>query len=139
MDELSSKKLNGIQITEKMANDFLNSLKLRNLNYLNVAFSKDILILKGKAKLKLLSTSFEVNLKLVEYEDRRLRFELIKMNPVNMKLLNDQLFNNYPITSYRHSHVYVNLNEIKMNEDFPIGRINDIKLGEEILSIFIDE
>ena len=32
-----------------------------------------------------------------------------------------------------------NLNEIKMNEDFPIGRINDIKLGEEILSIFIDE
>lgn len=128
-----------VQITTEMANSILKITEVRNLKNLNINFSKDVIVLKGSVHTKLVSPPFEIVLKLLNYEGRKIRFDLLKMNPLNIPPVNDVLLNNPPVTNFKGKVLTINLDEIEAIKDVLFGNISGVIIENGFLHVTIDQ
>lgn len=119
----------------------LENVMIKNIENLQILIRKELLILKGDTKIKVIGIStsvhFELFLKPIKTKERTVYFELKDAKPFLLDFFPSIAFKKIPIVSYENRIIQVNLEKLDLIKSIPFGFIKEmfIQDGQFILTI----
>ncbi|MCT2536286.1 hypothetical protein NC661_13385 [Aquibacillus koreensis] len=126
-----------IPITKSMMDFMLKYKTPKGIDALHVILHNGFIELSGIATKKLVKIPFNIKLKPIKTEHRKIYFEILELKPVNLKWLNKLIFQKPPILSYNDV-VIMDLNGIKRLRTLPYGTISDLEVKENFIWCHVD-
>lgn len=124
-----------IPISSNLLTRVLEKYQADTIENPQVQIDKEVVIISGTAMIKKFGISKKVNFSLQvkpkKAVNRTLIFELVRMQPIDLKVINKKLFQRPPIIHYHNRHIHINLNAIELVGKVPVGNIKDFTMEEE--------
>ncbi|MGE6611575.1 hypothetical protein ACQKFG_13735 [Peribacillus sp. NPDC076916] len=97
------------------------------------------IVLSGTTEVKKMmfkkNVAFRITLKPVSVEKRTILFELVEMEPIDRKFINQRIFNRPPFFEFEKRTIKMNVNAWKIVRKIPVGTIKSFELVEGALKI----
>ncbi|WP_349728869.1 hypothetical protein [Peribacillus frigoritolerans] len=130
---------NGITITltEAMIEKIIRSKS--DGQDINIEITPKHIVLSGTTEVKKMmfkkNVAFRITLKPVSVEKRTILFELVEMEPIDRKFINQRIFNRPPFFEFEKRTIKMNVNAWKIVRKIPVGTIKSYELVEGALKM----
>ncbi|WP_260285620.1 hypothetical protein [Peribacillus aracenensis] len=97
------------------------------------------IVLSGTTEVKKMmfkkNVAFRITLKPVSVEKRTILFELVEMEPIDRKIINQKIFNRPPFFEFEKRTIKMNVNAWNIVRKIPVGTIKSYELVEGALKM----